>query len=370
MKKILYIVDYLQNEPNSVASILESILALENQNTEKIVVHHLGNEETTHSVRFINGIKTYTASPCSGSKKIIKRFKHRVFGSKDQIQCNIEHLRKIIEIECPDLIFFFLYSPVQEFVKICEDKGIPYIYMLYDTYVGRPELLSNLELAKTNEIAVIEKSIAYFVPSFFFNEYKINYNSDKIISYDLPLLVDSKSVIQSYGREANNYNFSYFGQIQDFRNSDVIKSILGSLNLSLDVFTQKELESDNVFSIHHPVMGEDLYDVVSHSDFLVAFDNSPPYDRYLPSKAYLYVSFTKPIIAFGDNRTSALLEFFNNYPYFYYQNINDSTEGLIEFVNKHYSGEFDNSIYNKYVRYLPKYALSQVKKVMEDVLSA
>lgn len=369
MKKLLYIVDYLHNEPNSVSSILNSILRLDIRDTEKIVVQHQGNQDGTFTIGTIDRIKTYTAKKNSTYLKLFKRVQGKLFGYKDSKLCNEEHIKRIIEIEKPNLVFFFLYSPEKEYARICEAKGIPYVYMLYDTYLGRPELNCDTQPVIANELYVIEKSISYFVPSFFYDEYQLSYKSQKIIPYNLPLLVDINSVKQGYDRQSNNYDFTYFGQVQSFRNADKIKAIFESLNLQLDVFTQTNIESDDVFRIHSPVNGADLNKTVAHSKFLIAFDNSSPYERYLPSKAYLYVSFTKPIIAFGDNDDSALIQFFKDYPLFYYQNIHRTTDGLVRFINEHYSFDFNENVYQRYLRYLPENALVNVQRIIEETIN-
>lgn len=370
MKKIIFIVDYLHNEPNSVSSILNNILNLNNSIAENVVVHHQGNQEGSFDVCEVDGVKTYCAKHYSKIQSFIKRINGKINGRKEQSKCNEEFIRKIVEKERPNLVFFLLYSPEVNYVKICEELAIPYIYMLYDTYIGRPELDCNVIVAKEHEKKVIDSSVAYFVPSFFYKDYKLNYDSNKVISYDLPLLVDLKSVEQSYARSTKKYNYTYFGQIQSFRNSESIRTIFRALNLKLDVFTQSDIEEDDVFAIHSTVTGDDLNDVVSHSSFLIAFDNSPPYEWYLPSKVYLYVSFSKPVIAFGDNKDSALRRFFQNYPYFYYQNIHDDTDGLVDFIRRHLCVKFDKNVYNSFINFLPENALAIVSQTIKSVLDS
>ena len=105
--------------------------------------------------------------------------------------------------------------------------------------------------------------------------------------------------------------------------------------------------------------------MVAHSRFLIAFDNSAPFHIYLPSKSYLYASFTKPVIAFGDNETSSLKDFFSDYPYFYYQDIHASAEGLKAFIEANGEQSFHEELYDQYLRYLPQHALTSFADVMD-----
>ena len=253
MKKILYVVDYLQNEPNSVSSILKNILDLEVNDYQQIIALHQGNQNATFTVQKIEEIKTYSAKQYSSFTKKLLRIRTKVLGNKNPIQCNKEHIRKIMKKECPDLVIFFLYNPESEYVKNCENMNVPYIYILYDTYVGRPKLICNVKTSKSKELHVINNSIAYFVPSFFYNEYLDCYNNKKIIPFDLPLLIDKQLINNAFESDVSNYNFTYFGQLQSFRNSEKIKSIFNELDLVLDIFTQSSIESDDIFVVHTPI---------------------------------------------------------------------------------------------------------------------
>ena len=368
MKKLLYVVDYLQNEPNSVGIILNVMLAelqVWGGGVKQMVVKVRGNQENTYIYDDIDGYKTYTARSYTGISSLAIRAKRKFFGVRGQKECNISHISTIIDLEHPDLVVFFVFSPDEDYTRVCQDRNIPYIYMLYDTYAGRPGI--DAEKARQIEKIVIDSSVAYFVPGFFYNEYK-QYSSEKVIPFDLPLLIQKDKVKAAFSRNAEKYNFSYFGQIQNFRNAERIKDICRQLNIKLDVFPSMPVERDDVFIVHEPVSEDALYDAVCHSKFLIAFDNSAPYDRYLPSKAYLYASFTKPIIAFGDNKESALLGFFSEYPYFYYQNINESIDGLIEFIQLAWKSEFNESLYNRFTKFTPAIALDGVKETISKFL--
>lgn len=371
MKKILYIVTYLQNEPNSVGNILKVMLATiaDMGGIEQIVVHERGNQMNTNTVCEIDGYKTYTAKQYGKPMRVLMRIQREVTGNKNQKHFNIEHIGKIIEAEEPDLVVLFTFSPEPDYAALCREKNTCYVYMLYDTYIGRPGI--DINEAVRVERPVIEKSCAYYVPRFFCDDYLRHYDSDKIIPYDLPLLIDKNAVKAAYQRDAVHYDYTYFGQIQSFRNADQVQKICRSLGITLDIFASDRVDAkkDEIFRLHPAVSGDDLYEVAAHSRFLVAFDNSTPYNHYLPSKVYLYVSFTKPVIAFGDNENSALLEFFRDYPYFYYQNIHQPTDGLMAFIRSSKDRGFDENLYKRYLRYVPMEALTGVTGFIKKFLT-
>lgn len=120
--------------------------------------------------------------------------------------------------------------------------------------------------------------------------------------------------------------------------------------------------------MHPAVTKNNLFETVAGSKYLVALDNSFPYNKYLPSKAYLYASFTKPIIAFGDNSSSALKTFFKDYPWFYYHNINDSLDGLLLFLQTSKSAGFEKQYYQNYSQYLPQNALIPLINLIENIM--
>ncbi|MBQ1393133.1 MAG: hypothetical protein IIY81_06315 [Lachnospiraceae bacterium] len=257
----------------------------------------------------------------------------------------------IIKKENPALVVFFIYTPDIKCASICEDMYVKFIILLYDTFLSRPGV--EKEQTMITEKTLIEKSYGYLVPSFFYKEYSNCYDQKKLLSYNLPLVIEREQVVDAFNCTADGYDFLYLGQIQQFRNLEKIKVLFNQMNLKLHVFTSQDLESDSIFQIHSAVSGMDMYKLVAHSKFLVAFDNSFPYAHYLPSKSYLYVSFTKPVIAFGDNDESALKDFFSDYRLFFYQNINKPLDKLIEFINNNTETSFDEQIYNQYVQFTP-----------------
>ena len=230
--------------------------------------------------------------------------------------------------------------------------------MLYDTYIERPGLSRKEFVVEDREI---QNAVGYFVPDFFARAYHNYYPYKNIFSYCLPLLIPKRGVIEAYGKSSLEYEFTYFGQIQSFRNGDKMKEIFKSLGLTLHIFSMENKKSDDNFVFHKSVSQNELYETVASSKFLVAFDNGEPYSHYLPSKAYLYVSFTKPIIVFGNNDNSALMDFLKDYPYYYYFNTGKSSiDELKRFINSSFQDEFDEHTYSKYLDYLPQNALKGI----------
>ena len=365
MKKILYVVSVLQDKPNSVGNILNTMLSQISAmaDVQQVITLEWGNEYGTSVLNSIGGYKTYTAKRYRRSVHFLMRVQRKLAG-KDQIVYNAKHIGNIIDKEKPDFVVFFVLSPDLHYMNLCKKKEIPYAYMLYDTYIARPDV--NFDEAFRIERQVIESSSGYFVPRFFCKDYFKHYDSDKIIPYDLPLLIPKDDVRAAYQRNTKEYEYTYFGQIQSFRNADKIQELCKKLGISIDVFASDPIvaSEDSVFRIHSGISGEELYDVAAHSRFLVAFDNSAPYNHYLPSKVYLYVSFTKPVIAFGDNKDSSMIEFFRDYPWFYYQNINENIGGLAEFLENYHHSAFDENLYSHYTRFLPDNAMTDIKETI------
>ena len=351
MKKILYVSDFALDRYNSVRDILYNLITLNDTQLYKhVIIKSNGKMHNPIKEYYYENIKTYSAgnSKCSGylnrnditfCEKILFLFYKSIYLLLDVIGLenkfknidNFAYIKHLINKENPDLVVFLTYNPSYKCAKFCKMHNIPYISILYDTYIGRPNI--NIERAFKIEKYVIENSQGYYVPDFFFELYSKNYrtNGNNVKCFKLPLLIPQKDVMFAYEHNLQKYDFTYFGQMQAFRNGDTVKNIFKLLNKKVDVFSTENYDSDETFIIHPAVTKENLYNVVAGSKFLVAIDNSFPYQDYLPSKVYLYVSFTKPVVAFGDNEKSALKEFFKDYPCFYYQNINESTEGLKNF---------------------------------------
>ena len=378
MKKILYIVDCTLNQCHSVRDILYNLITQnEMLSHEHVMVNVYRTSRLYYIKEEIKGYKTYFVPEIDKERilqneksvvafgeffidRTLKRIPHirHIYRSWDTIM----YLEKVFKDERPDIIVFFNISPIKHFSNLCKKMNIPYISMLYDTYIERPGInQKELEIEK-NEI---KHSVAYFVPDFFAKTYFEYYEYKNIYSYHLPLLIPKNYVIRAYQKSKPKYKYTYFGQIQNFRNGDRIKGIFQNLGFTLDIFSTEKRDSDSVFLYHGAVSGEELYETVASSKFLIAFDNGVPYSHYLPSKAYLYVSFTKPIIVFGNNSESALLDFLKNYPFCFYFNIETTTsEELLSFINSSLPDCFNEKIYSQYGDYLPENALKRITNLV------
>lgn len=379
MEKIIYVVNFMPDEYNSVTEILHNLIG---QAVEKKNIAVLANGWDFEVLRRkkIDGIDVI----CGESLPLGAFFRDKTISIREKCFClqrrflkfflnrlnkeawerwsKKEYIKHILKLEKPDCVCFILFDPKVSYAEACIESNVSYIQILFDTYIERPNI--EKEKTKEEESYIIDHAKAYFVPSFFADGYQKEYGSckfaGKIKAYDLPLLVSREKVQNAFQKNTEKYDYAYFGQMQSFRNADIIKKSLAELGITMDVFPANTQSGDQVFRGHEAVAGEQLWETVAGSRFLVAFDNSVPYDRYLPSKVYLYVSFTKPIIVFGDNECSALKEFLNDYPLYYYQNIHESTEGLVRFIQSTDSDGFDEKLYSKYEQYLPENALKQV----------
>jgi len=385
-KKILHVTDFALNEYNSVRDISYALVNHPSlhQYTHVFSVSR-GNHLNTFGVSYIEGYKTYTSYAMTTLElvqnhdlsvfKRIKLLTRRTFAKILSLihmdrsyyaHTSMKYLKHIIKLEKPSMVCLFTGTPDPDYVKACLKCKTPYINMLYDTYIERPN--KNKEAVFQTESYVLKHSVGYFVPGFFYKGYISFYNSSKLKSYNLPLLIDKDTVLKAYKEASTPYEFTYFGQIQKFRNGDKISAILKRLELVIDIFTTQKIESNDVFRVHPAVTGDDLCNIVAGSKYLIAIDNSAPYDHYLPSKAYLYASFTKPIIIFGDNETSALKDFFKDYPFCYYQHLDEPLDGLVDFLAKPFPTGFNNDIYSQYLQYLPQNALKPILELIDEAL--
>lgn len=369
--KILYFVDYLPDVPNSVGNILNVLLNnLLSLGVNQVVAQRPELNYSVIQKRVVNGFVAYTGDYNSKfdviKTKIIKKFKDI---DNLRVDGEIKYLNSLIQLEKPDLIFFLIFNPEKHLAEFCKNNGIKNYWMLYDTYVSRPG--QRISEAIDLEEKVMELSRGYYVPSFFYDDYCKYYKNENLKSYNLPLLIPKFDVNDAYSKRdfENGYEYTYFGQVQAFRNADKIKEICRKINIKIDVFTTDDLESDDVFIVHKAVSGEKLFQIVAQSKYLVVFDNSKPYDNYLPSKVFLYVSFTKPVIAFGNNTNSALLRFFEEYPSFFYQNFNESYSDLNHFIKGNVLSSFNPTTYDKYSSYLPEKALEQLISSVQETIS-
>lgn len=386
MKRILYVSDVMLNHYNSIRDILyNTIKTVDSLEYEQVIMKSFQRCYNATEIECFDKIKVYSTKSQSVASVIRRKdisFTEKVnycfsrflnvlskrIGKKQQadIIAKTKYLKMILEREKIQMVVFFMCTPDKEYVNLCVKQKIPYISILYDTYIGRPGV--DKKEGYNTEKFVIDNSAGYYVPDFFYKLYSKTYDTTKVSCMNLPLLIEKQLVSEAYRTTKFDYSFTYFGQIQSFRNGDVVKQLFKDLNITLDIFSTEKIDSDDVFRLHPAVTNRELYNVVAGSKYLVAFDNSPPYQDYLPSKAYLYVSFTKPIIVFGNNENSALRDFLSNYPWVYYQNINESTEGLAEFLKKDIPDSFDESVYSRFSDYLPTNALEPIINNIKRVI--
>lgn len=387
MKKIAYIYDDFQMYCNSVSDILYNMSCqFDGSEYEQIVIATRGMLTRPLTTTMFSGLKTYKPMRCSlkdvisnkdlsmGQKlsSILNSITYAVANKIPRVRylyrnnAYNHYYEKIFRMEKPDVAIFFSIAPQKGFSKLCKRLNIPYFSLLYDTFVSNPTITpQDVEI----EREAIINAVAYFVPDFFIQDYREHYGNPNIHPFRLPLLVPKDKVLQAYEHTKKPLKFTYFGMMQAFRNADRIKNIFVDLGESLDIFSPESHPSDDTYVFHAPVQQEKLYETVASSDFLVAFDNSEPYAHYLPSKAYLYVSFTKPIIIFGDNKDSALIQFLDGYPTCYYQNIDDaSLDGLQAFIKANQkSTGFVEKTYDRYKDYLPQAALYDIVEKVKCV---
>ena len=389
IKKILYIVEYFPEEPNSVADILSAFLrTFQETDRAQSIALVKGHCYEKMQLDLRNGYRHYFTRKDSIRNafrsgeysfteimrflfwmlllRVLAFFHLHTLSDTILKVANTKYLRRIIREERPNLVFFFVFSPQLEYAELCRKSKIPYLYVLYDTFKDRPGV--DPDDGYRIEKAVIDHSSGYYVPSCFFKGYPETYRSNHLHAYEFPLLIDKEAVMRHTCKNPIRYDFSYFGQLQVFRNIEKVRDICKQAGICIDIFTADELKNDDVFHVHAPIKGDQLYTVISQSQYLIAFDNSVPYENYLPSKSYLYVSFTKPVICFGDNNDSAIKRFFRDYPLFYYQDLNADTHGLLRFLeNITYSG-FDEALYSKYLNCAPETALEAISKNINNII--
>lgn len=379
-QKILYVVDFLLHQYNSVRDI--SVAVLEQnaaEDREQILFHRMQRPHYPAVCTVLNGYKTYTdeksaasdnpkrLSPIGLWRGLLLKLSHLTGRSKQHCEkAARRRLKRVLRTERPDLVIFFSLPPDKKAAELCVKAGIPYISVLYDTYVSNPKV--NVQEAVVTEHYIMEHSRGYFVPDFFYGDYQKQYTCDKLRPYALPLLIDREAVRKAYKSARTVRDFVYFGQIQSFRNGDAVAAVFRELGATLDVFTTGTQQNDPAFAIHPAITGTELHAVAAGAKFLVAIDNSAPYQHFLPSKAYLYSSFTKPVLALGNNEHSALLDFFADHPDFYYHRLGDPIDGLSEFFTRKRVDAFDEALYERYLAYAPEAALRPLCSTVCDVL--
>lgn len=385
---VLYFSDFKLNQYNSVRDILYSIIHQDKiASCKHIIAASSGALFNPVKIEEFEGIKHYSA-PASSIKNTMQNknltlltrlsfsFKRTIFNIlnflniKDRYLSTykIKYFEKVIEEINPNIIVCLTFSPPKpEIINIFKNLNIPYIQILYDTYIERP--YTDKEKVFLHEKYAIENSEGYFVPDFFYKCYSETYNNPKVISYKLPLLIEKNDVVSAYQNVKHRFDFVHFGQIQSFRNGDNVKEIFKALNITLDVFSTNSMQSDDTFIHHDAISKKELYETITGTKYLVILDNGEPYTKYLPSKVYLYISFTKPILVFGNNKESALKTFLKDYPYFYYHDMDDDIVKLKKFIDTHFENKFYEPIYSEYIQYLPENALNDFINLVIQVLN-
>lgn len=370
MKSILYIVDCFPDESNSVADILANTLSFFKGKYNQTVAKREGYSYVAAEKTMIDGIPCYCAKDLGKERnlrirqgilyyflfKIAVKMTPKRYRDSLYQRDSIRYWKELLRREKPDLVVWFCLSPEKKVVDFCIKYHIPYCCALYDTYLKRPEITPDCAM----EEYVIRHSVNYLIPSFFYPDYEAHYHADQICPYDLPLLISKEQVARARKAERCGYPFVYFGQLQAFRNANEVEEIFRTLGYSLDVFTGDSIPERDVWHKHNPIKGDEMYAVIAHSNFLVALDNNVPYENYLPSKAYLYVSFGKPILVFGNNEQSAIRAFLKDYPCWYYQTIGEPLDGLMDFIERYRDYDCDTVDTAPYRQYLPENSLNNI----------
>lgn len=331
LKTILFVVDYDMNSPNSVGKMLKKIVTNEVMNSYKKVIFCCNdNFDSLSEEVFSNNLCQIKVN--NKNSKNITFYKRNVISSSVirllsyltsrlrfggffifNLICG-SNLRIVIKRHHVDYILFFTVSPMwcSRFLKT------PCSYFLYDTFLERPNIKARLIRM---EKKIIQKCVSYYLSPFFYPAYNKKYPFyEQIKSLPYPIYPDLKAVINAFHKKNNDeeIQFGYFGQLQAFRNVDEIVDLFSKLGWIIDIFSWNHpMESPSV-RYHMPVYDDAYYKSIALSKFLLVFDNNEPYSHYLPSKIYELIAFSKPIIVFGKNDSSATKSFLEKYPYYKY----------------------------------------------------
>ena len=378
-RSILFVCNYLPEKNNSVSAILNRIVDLDCFKEHEAVFARYDKLHFEKAKRSsVNGnvvfyvekeqdFRRALTDPDATLIDKIKTFFIRLRDKicKEQVSPYLSFFKYVYKRVDPVKVVFLTYSLDIEIAKFLATRKTKFFTFLYDTLIDRPN--EDLNSNKVIEEQIIELSELYFVPSFFYPKYQQIYSNEKIVPYRLPLVIDEETVKSAFASFGNGnstflFDFSYFGQIQSFRNFDDIVKIFEELGISLHVFSDRQTGNKNSVIFHKTESGSNLYKMIVESNFLVFFDNSPPYQHYLPAKAYLYVSFTKPIIIFGNNTESASIDFFKNYPICYYHKIGGDIKGLVSFISKYRETKlgFLKNVYDNFRDYTSTSSLKDI----------
>lgn len=384
-QKILHFIDFTFAENNSVSESFRRIIS---SNEMSKFEHVIVNPHYLHYLHppipfWDSGFKFYNEKISStrlllkGKAKLRDKISilYNLFMShillpklkkKFLYKKQLKNAKKLLKKENPDIVLFCVYTPNVDLVTLCKKANYKFISILYDPFTTKPNI--NKEKAYEIENYVVENSEKYFILSCFYDGYKELFSSEKIAPIHLPLKLEKEEVLHAFSKRKEAIEFAYFGQIPKIREPNLVKDIFKSLNKTIDLYTPSNIEPDQTFNVHKPISGEQFYQKVAESKYLVAIDNNAPFEHYLPAKAYLYLSFTKPIIIFGNNEKSAIKTFFKDYPYFYYHNFNQPLDGLIEFLNKPYPNEFNEKLFDQYDCYSVDNCVSPIVEACKKIM--
>lgn len=360
---VLFVVDYGLDSSNSVAQILRNICYSKEMECFNKVVFVLEQNYYALQKTTINNIVQISTAKEKTRDTFYKRnvFKCLYYKSFEDLTTLAKHGYKYVRTSLTsndlkiikrkfniDYVLYLTFFPDPYALK----AKIPYSYFLYDTYLSRPGV-------KKHEIRmekkVIDHSIKYYLHSYFFDYYQKTYPSDQHIhSLHYPLFPSKDEVntaIKSVKKE--QYQFSYFGQLQDFRNVPEIASIFKEANLTVDVFSWERPIDSPAFKYHDVANGEEFFKKIAESKFLLVFDNNEPFAHYIPSKLYQLVAFSKPIILFTKNDHSASKKFLENYPHlFVYDLRKNKPSDLLLMINSY--KEDKDSLFEQYNKMFSK----------------
>ena len=374
-KVILFVVDYGLESPNSVGQILRNIAFSDTFGSfEKYVFVRSVNFCFFDRNIVANDVTQITVSNHSVPHQIFRRniilclwFKVlRLFvsiahrgGSRLLTMVMTSNLRVLKKIFNVDFALYLTGTPNEYAMK----SKIPYSYFLYDTYLSRPGVAPKfIEI----EERVIKKSIAYYQAPFFYTDYHAKYPEySNIKCLAFPLYPTKEEVDKAKSRSKGiQYKFSYFGQMQDFRNIEEIAALFESVGIYIDVFSWQHPIDSKSFVYHKTLIGDDYFKAIVESEYLLVFDNNEPFAHYMPSKLYQFIAFSKPIVLFTKNDKSATIDFLKDYPYFYKFDLRytDVTKNFMSFIER--GNNFsENNLFDEYDRL---YSRNVITKVIRD----
>lgn len=100
--------------------------------------------------------------------------------------------------------------------------------------------------------------------------------------------------------------------------------------------------------------------MIDDNDVFVIFNNGNEYKGLLPSKIFTCISFNKPLLILTKNEDSMLLIFYRDYRKLCVYRVGESIYKIKEFYDKYKEFSFDENYYVKYLKFLPKNALTNL----------